>query len=172
MNQLGNFAFRRTKHLVGIDGFTRFFLFPLVFILGRRAMRYRQRNRGTMSTAATGRTLPLTHDAALIGPFVPAPSTYVPFFSWRKGLTLCPNGTSGGGAVHSFAPQLRLGCGAFFDLRQHTSRSRVYWQSLRGPFFSDGEPPSGKTQLGAFLFGAVRNSFRPEQLGNFDHSDE
>ena len=60
------------------------------------------------------RTLPLTHDTTLIGTFVPAPSTYVPFFSWRKGLTLCPNGTSGGGAVHSFAPQLRLGCGAFF----------------------------------------------------------
>lgn len=116
MNQLGNFAFRRTKHLVGIDRSTRFFLFPLVFILGA-AVRDGDIGSETEEPCAPrrpARTLPLTHDTALIGPFVPAPSTYVPFFSWRKGLTLSPNGTSGGGAVHSFAPQLRLGCGAFF----------------------------------------------------------
>jgi len=150
------------------------FLFPLFFILGQQ---YAGGDIGNeteepWTPPRLARTLPLTHGMALIGTFVPAPSTYVPFFSWRKGLTLCPNGTSGGGAVHSFAPQLDWVVGRFFDRRQHTLRSRVYWQCLRGPFFSDGEIPSGETQLGALLLASCVIPSDRSNLAISIHSDE
>ena len=110
MNQLGNF-----DHSGGRNIWWGSF-HALLFILGPQYAGGGIGNETEEPRASPrlARTLPLTHDTTLIGTFVPAPGTYVPFFSWRKGLTLCPNGTSGGGAVHSFAPQLRLGCGAFF----------------------------------------------------------
>ena len=63
-----------------------------------------------------GHNVEVSTATVLIGPFVPVTSTHVPFFSWRKGFTLWLNGTSGGGAVHSSAPRLRPGCGAFLLL--------------------------------------------------------
>jgi hypothetical protein len=55
MNQLGNFAFRRTKHLVGVD-LHPFLLFPLVFVLGAAVPdgESGSETEETISTAATG----------------------------------------------------------------------------------------------------------------------